>query len=48
VTLWLVLGGALVIGGIAAAQGVSVPWRRAKREAEFGHERADRHEVAGT
>jgi len=35
-TLWLALGGALVIGGIAAAQGVSLPWRRAKREAEFG------------
>lgn len=48
VTPWLIVGGALVIGGIAAAQGVSVPWHRAKREAEFGHERADGHEVAGT
>ena len=34
VTLWLVLGGALVVGGIVAAQGASLPWRRAKREAE--------------
>lgn len=48
VTPWLIVGGALVIGGIAAAQGASLPWRRAKREAEFGHERADGHEAAGT
>jgi drug/metabolite transporter (DMT)-like permease len=48
VTLWLVLGGALVIGGIAAAQGVSLPRRRAKREAAIGHEGAGGHEVAGT
>ena len=34
VTLWLVLGGALVVSGIVAAQGASLPWRRAKREAE--------------
>jgi len=47
VTLWLALGGALVIGGIAAAQGVSLPGRRAKREASIGHEGADGHEVAG-
>jgi drug/metabolite transporter (DMT)-like permease len=32
VTVWLVVGGALVIGGIAAAQGVSLP-RRAPPEA---------------
>ena len=48
VTLWLVLGGALVIGGIATAQGASLPWRRAKRQAPFGQEGADGHEVAGT
>jgi len=40
VTPWLVLGGALVIGGIAAAQGVSLPRRRAKRDLTFGHEAA--------
>jgi len=34
VTLWLVLGGALVVSGIVAAQGASLPWRSAKREAE--------------
>jgi drug/metabolite transporter (DMT)-like permease len=27
VTAWLAVGGALVVGGIAAAQGVSLPWR---------------------
>jgi len=48
VTLWLVLGGVLVVGGIAAAQGVSLPRRRVKREVGFGHEGADGHEVAGT
>ncbi len=48
VTPWLVVGGALVIGGIAAAQGVSLPRRRPKREAAFGHEGTDGHEVAGT
>ena len=48
VTLWLALGGALVIGGIATAQGASLPRRRAKRQAPFGQEGADGHEVAGT
>ncbi len=48
VTLWLALGGALVIGGIATAQGVSLRRRRAKRQAPFGQEGADGHEVAGT
>lgn len=48
VTPWLVLGGALVVGGIAAAQGVSLPRRRAKRRASFGNEGADEYEVAGT
>jgi len=48
VTPWLVLGGALVVGGIASAQGVSLRRHRAKHEAAFGHERADGHEVAGT
>jgi drug/metabolite transporter (DMT)-like permease len=48
VTPWLVLGGALVVGGIAAAQGVSLPGRRAKRKVSFGHEGADGHEVART
>ena len=48
VTPWLVVGGALVVGGIAAAQGVPLPGRRPKREAPSGHERADGHEVAGT
>jgi hypothetical protein len=43
-----VLGGALVVGGIASAQGVSLRRHRAKREGAFGHERADGHEVAGT
>jgi drug/metabolite transporter (DMT)-like permease len=47
-TPWLVVGGALVIGGIAAAQGVSLPRRRPKREPAFGHEGTDGHEVAGT
>ncbi len=47
-TVWLAVGGVLVIGGIAAAQGASLPWRRAKHDAAFGHERADVHEVAGT
>lgn len=48
VTPWLVLGGALVVGGIAAAQGASLPRSRAKRAAGFGHEQADGHEVAST
>ena len=48
VTPWLVLGGALVVGGIAAAQGLSLPRRRAKRSVGFGHEGADGHEVART
>ena len=48
VTVWLVVGGALVIGGIAAAQRVSLPRRRPKRAAAFGHEGGDGHEVAGT
>jgi drug/metabolite transporter (DMT)-like permease len=48
VTPWLVLGGALVVGGIASAQGVSLRRHRGKHEAAFGHERADGHEVAGT
>ena len=48
VTLWLVLGGALVVGGIASAQGASIPRRRAKRDAVIGHEGADEYEVAGT
>ena len=48
VTLWLVLGGALVVGGIVAAQGASLPWRRAKRQAPFGQEGADGHKVPGT
>jgi drug/metabolite transporter (DMT)-like permease len=30
VTLWLAVGGALVVGGIAAAQGVSVPRPRSR------------------
>ena len=39
VTIWLALGGTLVVGGIAAAQGVSLP-RRATRTAPFGAEPA--------
>jgi drug/metabolite transporter (DMT)-like permease len=46
VTIWLALGGLLVVGGIAAAQGVSLP-RRMKRMARFGHELADGNEIAG-
>jgi drug/metabolite transporter (DMT)-like permease len=48
-TAWLVLGAALVVGGIAAAQGVRltrlVP---VKRKPSSGHERADGYEVAGS
>ena len=47
VTIWLALGGTLVVGGIAAAQGVSLP-RRATRTARVGHEPADGNEIAGT
>jgi drug/metabolite transporter (DMT)-like permease len=47
VTIWLALGGTLVVGGIAAAQGVSLP-RRATRTAPFGHEPVDGNEIAGT
>jgi drug/metabolite transporter (DMT)-like permease len=47
-TSWLVVGGVLVVGGIAAAQGMSLPRRRAKRNVSFGHEGADEYEVAGT
>jgi drug/metabolite transporter (DMT)-like permease len=47
VTIWLALGGTLVVGGIAAAQGVSLP-RRATPTARVGHETADGNEIAGT
>lgn len=43
-TPWLVLGGALVVGGIAAAQGAMIPARRAKQRTPIGQE----HEIAST
>jgi drug/metabolite transporter (DMT)-like permease len=47
-TVWLAIGGVLVVGGIAAAQGASLPWRRVKHDAALGNDRADGHEVAST
>lgn len=47
-TVWLAIGGVLVVGGIAAAQGASLPWRRMEHDTALGHERADGHEVAST
>ncbi len=48
VTLWLALGGALVVGGIAAAQGApDAVAHRVKRAAGFGHEPIDGNEIAG-
>ena len=46
-TPWLVVGGALVVGGIAAAQRATPSARRAKRM-PIGQERVDGHEVART
>lgn len=48
VTPWLLVGIALVIGGIATAQGLTLPRWRAKRGAGFGQEGADGSEVAVT
>lgn len=48
-TLWLVLGAALVVGGIAAAQGVSLPRpARVKRSVASGQEQVDGYETAGS
>jgi drug/metabolite transporter (DMT)-like permease len=48
VTVWLVLGGALVVGGIAAAQGVSsLRLPRVKRQRSRGQEPVDGYETAG-
>jgi hypothetical protein len=47
VTIWLALGGLLVVGGIAAAQGLSFP-RSLTRTARSGHEHADGNEIAET
>ncbi len=46
VTIWLALGGTLVVGGSPAAQGVSLP-RRATRTAPFGAEPAGNARIAG-
>jgi hypothetical protein len=45
VTVWLAVGGALVVGGIVAAQGVSPP--RVKRKRVTGQEQVDGYETAG-
>lgn len=49
VTAWLVLGAALVVGGIAAAQGVRLPRSfPLKRKASIGCAGTDGYEVAGS
>jgi len=49
VTVWLVLGAALVVGGIAVAQGVSLPRSHGvKRDPPIGHKRSDGYEVIGS
>ena len=48
VTAWLALGAALVVGGIATAQGVSLPRvARTKRARSRGQETVDGYETAG-
>lgn len=48
VTVWLALGGTLVVGGIATAQGALTPLaNRVKHAAGFGHEPVDGNEIAG-
>jgi drug/metabolite transporter (DMT)-like permease len=47
VTPWLAVGGALVVGGIVAAQEVALPWRlNVKRMRRFGHEQVDGDDIA--
>jgi drug/metabolite transporter (DMT)-like permease len=47
VTPWLALGAALVVGGIATAQGASLPRLRVKRLRARGQEQVDGYEIAG-
>jgi drug/metabolite transporter (DMT)-like permease len=48
VTVWLALGGVLVVGGIATAQGALTPLvERVRHAAGLGREPADANEIAG-